>query len=118
LVSAIRTRDLLLVQDHYDLRQFEPSDRADPEEAAGTALLLAQWLNNALPARYQLSTFDMTRKLMALDRMTKRQLQTMLFQGWKAQGIAVPRARTFGSLRKGKQILTLIYEAAQGNDWS
>lgn len=118
LEIAIRMRDLLLVQDHFDLRQFEPSDRTDPEEAAGTAILLVHMLNNALPARYQLSTFDMARKLMALDRMTKRQLQTMLFQGWKAQGIAVPRARTFGSLRKGKEILTLIYEAldAQGSD--
>jgi hypothetical protein len=113
--SAIRTRDLLLVQDRYDVRQFKPSDRTDPEEAAGTAILLAQWLNNALPARYQLSTFDMALKLMALDRMTKRQLQTMLFQGWKAQGIAVPRARTFGSLRKGKEILALVYEALGGD---
>lgn len=108
--GLIRMRDLFIVQDHYDLRQYEPTDPTDPEEATGAAVLVAHMFNNALPARCQLSTLETITRSMALDKITKRQLQTMLFQGWKAEGFSVPRGTTFGSIRQGKAVLTMIYE--------
>ena len=63
--GLIRMRDLFIVQDHYDVRQYEPTDPTDPEEATGAAILMAHTFNNALPVRYRLSTFEMITRSLA-----------------------------------------------------
>lgn len=111
LEDTIRLRDLLLVQDHYDQRECTSAELNDPDKGAGAAILFAHALNEVLPERYRLSVFDMAARLTAMDRLTKRKLRTMLFQGWKSQGRPVPRGKTFGSLSKGEQVLATFYDA-------
>jgi hypothetical protein len=112
-------RDLLLVQDHYDQRECNQSDLNDGANRAGGAALYALTLNDLLPKRYRLSTVDMVIKLMALNKLTKRQLRAKLYREWKAQGRPVPRGKTFGSLSDAERVLTLTYDtlrdALKGN---
>lgn len=109
--DTIQMRDLLLAQDHYDHRECGPINDSDPSTGAGASLLFAQVLNNWLPERYRLATLDMINMTMPLDRLTKRELRKMLFQRWKAQGRAIPRGKTFGSLAKGEEVLGILFES-------
>lgn len=109
--DTIRTRNLLLVQDHYDHRECELINDRDPSSGAGGAMLFALTLNQMLPERYRLSDLDIVNTTMPLARLTKRELRKLLFQGWKDQGRSVPRGKTFVSLADAERALRVFYEA-------
>ena len=109
--DTIRLRDLLLVQDHYDQRECMLGEGDDPEKGAGAALLFVHALNARLPERHRLSTLDMILQTMPLGRLTKRELQKLLFRELKARGCSVSRGKTVGSINDGKRALTAVYQA-------
>ena len=110
LEDTIHLRDLLLVQDHHDQRECKLGEENNPETGAGAALLFVHALNATLPERYRLSTLDMIHQTMPLGRLTKRELQKLLFQEWKALGCSVRRGKTTGSINHGKRMLTAAYQ--------
>lgn len=119
LEETIRMRDLLLVQYHYDQRECDQGGHDGAQNESVATAVFAHALNDLLPERYRLSNTDMVIRLMALNKLTKRQLRTKLYQEWKAQGRPVPRGKTFGSLSDAERVLTLTYDtlrdALKGN---
>lgn len=111
LEDSIRIRDLLPIQDHYDRRVCRLGDLNDPDRGAGGALLFVNALNDSLPQRYRLSIVELALKSDTLRRLTKRELQKLLFQGWRALGHSVRRGATAGSINKGTRLLSALYEA-------
>ena len=92
LKETLRFRDLLILQDALD-EGLDNSGSNDPLDR-GSGLVAALFRNDRVPIRFRLSDDEITRRMMRAGVMTKRDLLTTLYQGWKALGARPTRGRT------------------------
>ncbi|MBI1293194.1 hypothetical protein GC173_18470 [bacterium] len=103
--ETIAVRDLLFLQDEYESRpgvlKWDPDLPATDNKSS--ALLISWTMNISLPPRLRLSEHDMLLRMwIRRPFYTKRQLETLLYQRWRALGVRAKRGATlplFGTMR-------------------
>lgn len=105
LQETMRVRDVLIMQDALDRRQWDTKDTGDSRDGPGTAILFALLINQRLPQRYKLSDTQIEMRMMCHDTLSKRELLKQLYRAWQAIGAAAHRGKTFPPLRFAKQLI-------------
>lgn len=112
LEEICRLRDVLLMQDALDQRQW-PEQVNDSLDGRGGALLFAIMIDRFVPDRYKLDDGVFMLKTMRYQGIPKRQLLKDLYRGWRSLGMHLPRGKVFPPLRAAKLMLELYFEVRQ-----
>lgn len=115
-------RDVLIIQDAWDLRNLCKQRRDKAERKIGTkrprkgpkpgtvALCFAMILDRSLPPRLRLKDNEWTMRMSHYDSVPKRELVKMLRKAWQTLGVTVKRGQSLPSLGAVEEMMTAIYD--------
>ena len=115
-------RDVFMLQAVLEERTDYPVDTScrdgrEDENQGGSALLLVQFFNRGMPARFCKSTAELVMEMDRHRRMTKRQLLKAAHRAWALVGEPKPRGWTTypyaETLRRLERLLPFIRELQQ-----